>query len=340
MTRKDHYVLGHSALEIKRLTVQARLIDPITRQFFSEAGIGVGMKVLDVGCGAGDVSFLLANLVGDTGMVHGVDTASTAIGEARRRANAKSLRNVTFDVGDPREMVFPQRFDAVVGRYVLMFQQNPATMVQKLAAHVRPNGLVAFHEGDWEAARSFPQAQTYDQCCRWIVEAVRSSGADPQMGQAAFYVRWRGAESAIDAIGVSYRRCQHFRWRREWRRSRWSAPRDRCRSYTDVASANRAAGTGRRDRNRCRYARDADARRDCHAREHHRRPLRDLCVGTVVGEQGRWRTFTPPRLFGFAWGGRPWRCARAERDSVKVLLGNGAGYARVGTLALRSGGVA
>lgn len=213
MTREDHYVLGHSAREIKRLTLQARLIDPITRQFFSEAGVVVGMKVLDVGCGAGDVSFLLADLVGDTGMVLGVDTASTAIGEARRRANTRSLRNVTFDEGDPSEMVFQQRFDAVVGRYILMFQRNPTTMVQKLATHVRPNGLIAFHEGDWEAARSFPQAQTYDQCCRWIVDSVRSSGADPQMG-LKLHSTFVGAglsppsmrlESVIGGAGISGR---------------------------------------------------------------------------------------------------------------------------------------
>ena len=54
----DAYVLGHSAREIDRLTAQARLIDPITRGFFRDAGIAAGMRVLDVGCGAGDVAFL------------------------------------------------------------------------------------------------------------------------------------------------------------------------------------------------------------------------------------------------------------------------------------------
>ena len=56
------YVLGHSDQEIARLKVQARLLEPITRQFLREAGIAAGMRVLDIGSGAGDVAFLAAEL--------------------------------------------------------------------------------------------------------------------------------------------------------------------------------------------------------------------------------------------------------------------------------------
>jgi hypothetical protein len=65
------YVLGHSAQELERLTIQARLYDPFTEQVFRDAGITAGMRVLDVGCGSGDVSFLAARLVGPTGEVVG-----------------------------------------------------------------------------------------------------------------------------------------------------------------------------------------------------------------------------------------------------------------------------
>jgi hypothetical protein len=63
------YVLGHSKQELERLIAQARLYEPLTRQFFLNAGITAGMRVLDFGCGAEDVSFLLAQLVGPTGQV-------------------------------------------------------------------------------------------------------------------------------------------------------------------------------------------------------------------------------------------------------------------------------
>jgi cyclopropane fatty-acyl-phospholipid synthase-like methyltransferase len=70
-TNSRTYVLGHSARELERLTIQARLIDRITRGFLRDGGIAEGMRVIDVGCGAGDVSFMAAELVGESGEVVG-----------------------------------------------------------------------------------------------------------------------------------------------------------------------------------------------------------------------------------------------------------------------------
>src|SRR5262249_52872410 len=63
----DTYVLGRTDAETKRLILQDQIYGPITRGFFQAAGIGMGMKVLDVGSGAGDVALLLADLVGPRG---------------------------------------------------------------------------------------------------------------------------------------------------------------------------------------------------------------------------------------------------------------------------------
>lgn len=175
------YELGHSDRELERLKAQARLIDPITRQFFREAGIASGMRVLDVGSGAGDVAFLAAELVGEAGEVVGVDRAPAAIAAAQTRANARSLRNVSFSEGDAMEMAFEQPFDAVVGRYVLLFQADSAGMVRKLSTHVRPRGLIVFHEPDWSVVRSVPPTPTYDRCCKWITETFRHVGTDTNM---------------------------------------------------------------------------------------------------------------------------------------------------------------
>lgn len=134
------YVLGHSKQELDRLMAQARLIDPITGRFLRDAGVVPGMRVLDVGTGAGDVAFLAAGIVGAAGEVVGVDRVSAALDSARARALAQTLDNVSFREGDPTEMSFEEPFDAIIGRYVLQFQSDPSAMLRKLVAHLRPGG--------------------------------------------------------------------------------------------------------------------------------------------------------------------------------------------------------
>jgi ubiquinone/menaquinone biosynthesis C-methylase UbiE len=180
------YVLGHSDRELERLDKQAQLIDPITRRFLSAAEIVPGMRVLDAGSGAGDVAMLAADLVGARGEVVGTDRSATALARARQRAKARSLQNVTFREGDPAEMTFERPFDAVIGRYVLMFQRDPAAMLRGVAKHARPGGVVFFHEVDWDGVHSSPPAPIYERCAQWTAETLRRSGADIRMGTRLF----------------------------------------------------------------------------------------------------------------------------------------------------------
>jgi SAM-dependent methyltransferase len=176
------YVLGHSEREVERLIGQAHLIDPITTRFFLAAGIGPGMRVLDVGSGAGDVAFVVSDIVGPHGMVVGADRVPAAVQVARDRLAERPLQNVSFLDGDPAELAFDQPFDAVVGRYVLQFQREPEAMLRQLATKVRRGGVVVFHEIDWGGLSSFPPVPTYDQCAQWGAAAMRLHGTETRMG--------------------------------------------------------------------------------------------------------------------------------------------------------------
>ena len=140
------------------------------------------MRVLDVGSGVGDVAILLAGLVGQKGEVVGADIAQTAIDTAESRVRASSLANVTFRCGDPATMNFDKPFDAVVGRYVLQFVPDPSTAIARLSSHLRPGGVMFFHELDWDGARSSPLAPTYHRVCGWIMSTIEASGAQIRLG--------------------------------------------------------------------------------------------------------------------------------------------------------------
>jgi ubiquinone/menaquinone biosynthesis C-methylase UbiE len=110
--KTDTYALGRSPAETRRLILQNRIYGPITRRFFEAAGIGAGMKVLDIGSGAGDVALLLADLVGPRGSVTGVDMNPAILETARARAETAGFSNVTFRQGEASEVAGEAGFGA------------------------------------------------------------------------------------------------------------------------------------------------------------------------------------------------------------------------------------
>src|SRR6266581_4927315 len=143
------YALGYTDAEQERLMRQAALIAPITERLFREAGIGVGHRVLDLGSGLGDVSMLVAGLVGASGEVVGIECDATSIERAQARVAAAGLRNVSFLNVDVNNIVTDRPFDAVVGRFILMFLPDPIFMLRSVSRLVRPGGVIAFQEPSW-----------------------------------------------------------------------------------------------------------------------------------------------------------------------------------------------
>jgi SAM-dependent methyltransferase len=180
--RQSFYALGHSEQELQRLTRQGQAFEPFTRQLFQEAGISRGMRVLDVGCGSGEVSFLAADLVGPGGKVVGVDRERKAVDWADARAHSRGMRNVNFVEGDPAGMEFDRQFDAVIGRLVLMYYPDPVGAVRKLMRYVRPGGLIVFQEIDLANACSLPVAPLFERSMTWIKQTLSGTGARTQMG--------------------------------------------------------------------------------------------------------------------------------------------------------------
>jgi SAM-dependent methyltransferase len=146
---KEEYALGHTDRERHRLTVQGKLINPLTERFLQRAGLSRGMRVLDVGCSVGEVSLIIATLVGPTGYVHGVDVDEMALTIARQRCRESGYDNVRFETRDLTELSPLEPYDAVIGRHILIHLADPLAALRKAVAFVRPGGLVAFQEVDF-----------------------------------------------------------------------------------------------------------------------------------------------------------------------------------------------
>jgi SAM-dependent methyltransferase len=183
----DSYVLGRSEAETRRLIFQHQLYGPFTRQFLTAAGLTAGMKVLDVGSGAGDVVLLLAELVGPQGQVVGVDLDPEILDTAWARVQATGWTTVVLHSGDALRLELDEDFDAVVGRWVLQYLPDPAGLLRKTRGWLRPGGIVAFQEIDLSnPPRTYPAGPLHEQVVRWTTPPPGVRGPDPEMGLKLF----------------------------------------------------------------------------------------------------------------------------------------------------------
>ena len=148
--RQSPYVLGHNEGERRRLMRQARVLAPATERFLREAGLAAGMRVLDIGCGMGDVTMLAAQLVGPTGRIVAIDLDQVAIDTAKARAASLGLDNASFNRADVATFSDCEPFDAVVGRLVLEFLPDPIAIIRRLSGLLRPGGIMALQEPSWK----------------------------------------------------------------------------------------------------------------------------------------------------------------------------------------------
>jgi trans-aconitate methyltransferase len=129
---------------------QAQILAPFSEHLLRDAGIVPGMRVLDIGCGMGDVTMLAAGLVGPTGGVVSIDMDQVSVETARRRASAAGLDNATFHRGEISSFADPKPFDAIVGRLVLEFLPETTAIISRLCGLLKPGGIIALQEPTWK----------------------------------------------------------------------------------------------------------------------------------------------------------------------------------------------
>jgi SAM-dependent methyltransferase len=181
------YAMGFTDGERERLMLQGRVLREMTAAGFRAAGIATGMRVLDLGCGVGEVAILAADLVGPTGSVIGLDRDPASVAWASRRVAELGRTNIRFQAGEFSDFADERPFDALIGRFILLYLPDPGVMLRKLSERLRRGAVVAFFEGDITVpARLEPEIPLLRKCGIWVGEALRHSGACLDMGMRLY----------------------------------------------------------------------------------------------------------------------------------------------------------
>lgn len=144
-------------------------------------GLGPGWRCLDVGAGGGDVSVALAEMVGRDGRVYAVDSDPLSRDEVARSAAAHTQVIALTQAGE--ELILPEEVDLAFCRFLLLHVRDPAVVVQRMAAVVKPGSWVVVQEPITSAGRigggpmSMPDARHPD-IGAFLPALVRDAGLE------------------------------------------------------------------------------------------------------------------------------------------------------------------
>jgi ubiquinone/menaquinone biosynthesis C-methylase UbiE len=173
------------------------------RQLLAGLDLRPGHVVLDVGCGPGTDLGALAEAVGDTGQVIGVDRDPAMIETARHRTAHQT--RIDLRTGDAHDLPVPEHgVDRARTDRVLQHVDDPVRVLAELRRVIRPGGLLALAEPDWDTLAVDDQdVATSREYTRFVTTLLRNPTVGRQLGRlaadAGFTVR------RIDATAVVFR---------------------------------------------------------------------------------------------------------------------------------------
>lgn len=128
----------------------ANIGEDITRKLIESGEIKPGLKILDLGCGNGNVTFLLSRYIGSDGIVVGIDSNPHTIEDAKKKSKELGLSNLHFCVGDITQdfKIEHSNFDTIIVRRVLMYLLNPEKTIATAIKYLKPNGIFLAQENN------------------------------------------------------------------------------------------------------------------------------------------------------------------------------------------------
>jgi ubiquinone/menaquinone biosynthesis C-methylase UbiE len=202
--KASDYAMGSTDRERQRLMQQGAVLRGFLASAFRAAGISPGMRVLDLGCGVGDVAMLAADLIGPTGSVVGIDRDVASVAWANKRVSEAGYANIRFQATEFHDFADSRPFDALVGRFILLYLPDPLATLRHLSQQLRSGAVIAFMEPDFTVdANVFPEMREFKDCGRWVSEALRHSGARIDMGMR-LYATYRDAGFVKTATEVTH----------------------------------------------------------------------------------------------------------------------------------------
>lgn len=160
------------------------LTGAVTVTVLHKAGVGPGLRVLDIGSGGGLASLQAAAVVGGAGGVVGADISAPMVATARGRASEAGVANVRFVEADMQSAhIDGGPFDVAISQFGVMFFEDPIAAFSNVRAHLTANGRLAF--ACWRDQDANPWF-TGPALAPYVVPSGPPASSQPVVGPFAF----------------------------------------------------------------------------------------------------------------------------------------------------------
>jgi ubiquinone/menaquinone biosynthesis C-methylase UbiE len=177
------YVLRGGQEGYDRIQVLARSRWPDTEQLLDRIDVRPGMDCVDVGCGGGAVTLALAQRVGPTGRVIGLDLDETQLRLATAAAADAELTNVVFRAADLSAPIALDDRDLVYSRLLLQHLEDPVALLARMWAAVRRGGVLAVEDADFDGCFCDPPNDAFDFFVQAYQRVAARRGGDSTFGR-------------------------------------------------------------------------------------------------------------------------------------------------------------
>jgi len=181
MTEESRYIIRGGDSGAERLRVLSNAMWAGTQSILDRAGLAPGVDVLDLGCGSGDVTVKVAELVGPRGRVVGIDMDDSVLAHARSTAASCGVP-VEWRQGRIEDLREERSFDIVYARFLLSHLPDPADALQRMRRAVRPSGRVVVEDIDIASHVHWPPSSAFQRFIELYAAAAHARGVDSSIG--------------------------------------------------------------------------------------------------------------------------------------------------------------
>jgi protein-L-isoaspartate O-methyltransferase len=182
----DYSSLEVDSTELTRLRLQAQVVKGLEIKGLTDHGLTEGMDVLDIGCGPGFITQIIADLAG-TGAVTGIDLNDDLLEVANKELDRSTHPNLTFKKGNIYELgTLGQKFDFVYSRFVFQHLEHPQRAVEQIFQVLKPGGRLMVIDVDDAWVSLYPENDTFETIVTRQREHQKGVGGDRYIGRKLF----------------------------------------------------------------------------------------------------------------------------------------------------------